>query len=320
MPRVPGVHWDKSKGAWRTDAGREDDVLPGHRQDRQGGGPGGVRETYVQAMLAADRSNPDRSDGRAGRQCCTSATRPNATAKARTFEGHQEMLLACSRTSRARRGSPSRYGLRRARSDPGRRTWPRWNGTWAAAATCRPTIGPGWCGRSRHAGHGRRGGTGRLLPANPLKDAAGVAVPYSRKRRVDDEQARAFLAFIRRRAERMTPLMARFTLATADLIEFVRETGCRPGEACSARWDQYHPDRALILQAEHKTSGKTGRPRKIVLTARAAEIVERIRALPDHHPEFIFTHKRGKGAIGRGRRPRTASRGRRGCSPRRSGS
>jgi integrase len=292
MPRVAGVHWDKSKGAWRTDAGGKTTYFRGiAKTDRAGARE--AFEAYVKT-LASRSANPD--DPTVEQVAEAYLAHVKATARPRTAEGHQEMLVLFA--DHPNPASPSRYGLRRARQIRAA-DLAVMEQAWAAAgrspnyrARLVRTVKACWAWASR--------GDRPILPANPLKDAAGVAVPYSRKRRVDDGQARGFLAFIRGRAEGMTPLMARFTLATADLIEFVRETGCRPGEACSARWDQYQPDRGLILQAEHKTSGKTGRPRKIILTARAAEIVERIRALPDHHPEFIFTHKRGRGAVGRG--------------------
>jgi integrase len=78
----------------------------------------------------------------------------------------------------------------------------------------------------------------------------------------------------------------------ARLFKFSIETGCRPGEACSLRWEDLEltdiPPIAVIR--EHKTQRKTGQARKIGLTpAAVAVLLERPRTAGP-----VFVNTRGK--------------------------
>ncbi len=49
-----------------------------------------------------------------------------------------------------------------------------------------------------------------------------------------------------------------------------------------------------------KSGGKTGKPREVFLPPARVAIIQAIEAIPDRHPRFIFTHKRGMMANLRG--------------------
>lgn len=51
-------------------------------------------------------------------------------------------------------------------------------------------------------------------------------------------------------------------------LYFLAQTGARPGEMRAAQWDFVDWQRGIILLQEHKTVGKTGRPRVIALSRR----------------------------------------------------
>jgi integrase len=109
-----------------------------------------------------------------------------------------------------------------------------------------------------------------------------------------------------RRSHAATVQMLRDTLV---LLRVIGETGCRPGEACSARWEDWNPEagrdartghRWGVLEVEHKNIRWTGAKRKLVIPPLLVRAIERIRAREGRHPEFIFTHRRGRGASTRG--------------------
>lgn len=138
----------------------------------------------------------------------------------------------------------------------------------------------------------------RLIPSNPI---AGYELPraeYQGERYAPADEVRGFLAWLDRRALEATGKLARFERLIADLVRLAAETGCRPGEACTMRWEHFDAaQRVIVLRPkEHKTGRKTGRPRTILLTASLVAMVERIKANPDRHPQFIFTHECGHAA------------------------
>lgn len=62
--------------------------------------------------------------------------------------------------------------------------------------------------------------------------------------------------------------------AFARIYQALRQCGARPNELCRATLADYHRRRGLILLTEHKTARKTGRPRKIVVGKRLAELID----------------------------------------------
>ena len=63
-----------------------------------------------------------------------------------------------------------------------------------------------------------------------------------------------------------------------DLLWFLQDTGCRPGEARVLEATHIDREKGIAVLARHKTAEKTGRKRVIYLTGRAAEIAYRLAA------------------------------------------
>lgn len=70
--------------------------------------------------------------------------------------------------------------------------------------------------------------------------------------------------------------LAKVRRPTRPILTFIFATGCRPGEACAARWEHYRPKAdCIVLPAElHKTGHASGESRTIYLTPTAKQIVE----------------------------------------------
>lgn len=62
--------------------------------------------------------------------------------------------------------------------------------------------------------------------------------------------------------------------AFARIYQALRQCGARPNELCRATIADYNRRKGLILLTEHKTARKTGRPRKIVVGSRLADLIE----------------------------------------------
>lgn len=74
-------------------------------------------------------------------------------------------------------------------------------------------------------------------------------------------------------------------------LEFLHETGCRPGEAARVEAKDVDFGRGVVTLAEHKTAGASRRPRTIVLSSRALAM---LRTLAAEHPEGpLFRNTRG---------------------------
>ncbi|MEW4569343.1 site-specific integrase [Tautonia sp. JC769] len=93
------------------------------------------------------------------------------------------------------------------------------------------------------------------------------------------------------------------------LLRLATAAGCRPGELCAARWEDWNPKAWPdpvsgawwgVLKVSHKTEGHTGRKREVPVPPALRRAIERIRGRAGRHPEFLFTHRRAKGSTGRG--------------------
>jgi integrase len=73
----------------------------------------------------------------------------------------------------------------------------------------------------------------------------------SRRRPTNDNDFQTMLRF-------SPPVYRRFLI-------FLKLTGCRPGEASSMRWSDIRFEQRCVVLQEHKTAGKTGKPRLIPL-------------------------------------------------------
>lgn len=157
----------------------------------------------------------------------------------------------------------------------------------------------------------------RLLAANPLAGTRAPAVPRSPERFAERREAAAFLAFFRRYADRHASgtLERKFDRRTILLERVLIRTGCRPGEACAARWCDVkwdggrtsagHAFAKIVLPPGRWKSGKsTGRHRPIYLTPTLTRALRRLQARPDRHPTHLFSHRLGPGGRERGADPR----------------
>jgi integrase len=162
-----------------------------------------------------------------------------------------------------------------------------------------------------------------LVPANPLKGVPRPVIPRSPERYAERDELAAFLRWAWRRAKRKdskgrVSLTSRFDRQLCLLVRLAAHTGARPGELCITgrhrretgfTWDRWEPDAhtnalghrvGLITHQKHKTAGKTGRAREIVVPPILVRALERHRARDWAHPEWVFTHRRGQNAESRG--------------------
>jgi integrase len=74
------------------------------------------------------------------------------------------------------------------------------------------------------------------------------------------------------------------------LLFALRKTGCRPKEARTLRWEMVLPDRWVL--SEHKTAGKTHKPRIIYLSCSMRRLMTRLRRTASS--SWVFTNRLGK--------------------------
>lgn len=92
-------------------------------------------------------------------------------------------------------------------------------------------------------------------------------------------------------------------------LELLIETGARPSELCTARWDEIvtigdHQTQATVLvKNKHKTIARTQQPRSIILTQRALDVIRRAeahRVTVGYTGPYIFPSNQQKGKRTRG--------------------
>ena len=104
------------------------------------------------------------------------------------------------------------------------------------------------------------------LEVNPLQHLRMLKTTRTERQKPTEEQINDVLAEVDPRAR--------------PLFVFIRETGCRRGEALGLTWDRVMiPERRVVLN-----KGKPGRPRHLFLTTRA---IEAIQELPPES-KFVF--------------------------------
>lgn len=144
----------------------------------------------------------------------------------------------------------------------------------------------------------------RLLPGgNPFAGYKTDVVIERTDRYVEAGDIEAFLEWAWKDARRLSRVRRRFAKVFVLMLRFLRETGCRPGEAAAARWERVDWAKATLTVPEWKNKKKTGRDRLIHLTAPVLRILRVLHRLKGRHPEFVFTHLRGKGSVARGGNP-----------------
>jgi integrase len=115
----------------------------------------------------------------------------------------------------------------------------------------------------------------KLLAQNPIKGMERPR-PKSRTSYVTNEEFRS----LRRAA------VPRFRL----FLFVLRQTGARPSEVRRLTWDQVREDRWVL--SEHKTVGKTGKPRVIYLTPLMQRLMRILRRHATNKYVFINCHGR----------------------------
>lgn len=132
----------------------------------------------------------------------------------------------------------------------------------------------------------------KLIQANPIRGYELPKAEYQGDRYAPAEEVEAFLAWVDKRAAAAKGAAARFEVLTAKLVRLIAQTGARPGEICALEWRHFDAAKRVIIYppSEHKTGGKTKRPRTVVLEESTTAILEGIRAEPVRHPDFVFTH------------------------------
>jgi integrase len=154
----------------------------------------------------------------------------------------------------------------------------------------------------------------RLIDRNPVAKFTHEAIKgaHSPDRRAGSSEVKAFLDWGYAQAEKTGGLAGRFERITMDLIKVSYLTGARPGELRVAEWGDFEPKsvfleskgewwgRLTLDPSRWKSGSKTKKAREIFLAPEAVATIERILALPDHHPRFIWTHRRGGNSEKRG--------------------
>lgn len=149
----------------------------------------------------------------------------------------------------------------------------------------------------------------QLIPDNPLRRFSHEATKSAKEedRFADAEEVEAFLEWGYRQAESRGGIIGRFDRFTFDLIAVAGHTGARPGELRRALWSWFEPrvaevagewwGRITLPPHKWKNGRKTGATREIYLSPEATVIIEAIRATPGHHPEYIWSNRRGSRSI-----------------------
>lgn len=73
------------------------------------------------------------------------------------------------------------------------------------------------------------------------------------------------------------------------IFRFCAETGCRPGEARSLKWEHVRRDLGVVILPDHKTAKETGEPRVFGITPGAAEVLDELTAGEGH----VFVNRDG---------------------------
>jgi integrase len=293
MPRRAGYWWDKREQAYRTETGGKTRYFRGIARDDHAA-IAAAFAAWMEALAAASRPLEPTAD-----DVCLAFTGAIRGVKNRTVRTHKERLLVWLEWSPGD-GGPI-LGARRASTLESRHlklALAAWETQGLAdhyrAGICR-SVKAAFAWAASEEG-------GRLIRSNPFAEVRTPGVGRSPHRYAERREVAAFLRFAWRRAQRSPGVYKRFGRQLCLLARVAAHTGARPGELCSAWWEDFDPRRGTIAlpPERHKTGGKTKRPRTIFLTPALVRALERERCRPDRHEVAIFVHKRGKwsGAVG----------------------
>jgi integrase len=161
----------------------------------------------------------------------------------------------------------------------------------------------------------------RILPESPLRGWKSNVTTRKVTRYADHRVVKAFRRWAWSRArwnwinpakaaryrergwKKPTPAIRRSTAYRFDRIfllmtRFIAITGCRPKEACMARWSDLKWDDSARMGGtlkldKWKNDQKTGQQRTIFVTRQVARILRALEGMDGRHPEWIFTHRIG---------------------------
>jgi integrase len=255
MPRHPKPWFFAQKDAWYAQVdGRKIRLAKGKKAKKEA-------QAELHRLLAAGRT-PTAAEIRVDVLCDVFMDHVKADGlKPLTYETYQRRL----------KPFVAKFGPRAAGSllPHEVETWSRSTGWGAATRHGGITAIKAAFSWARKVGH---------LPTDPLKDLAKPTMPR-RQKILSREQSAVVLEEIR-------PPELR------DLLIFLAETGARPGEGAALTAADVNLQAGLAVLAEHKTEGKTHRPRVIVLSTAAKDLVGR---LIGEHPEGpLFRNARGR--------------------------
>lgn len=293
MPRRAGYYWDKREQAYRTETGGRSKYFRGIARDDHGG-IAAAFSAYLAELDAAARPLEPTADDVA--DAFIKATR---SVKPRTVRTHKERLIVWLEWSPGE-GEGVNAGVRA--SDLTSRHLKGALKAWEAkglsdhyrAGICR-SVKAAFAWATSEEG-------GRMIKSNPFAEVRVPAVGRSPQRYAERREVAAFLRFAWRRAGASSGVYRRFGRLLVLLVRVAAHTGARPGELCSAWWEDFDPKRGVIVlpPERHKTGAKTNRSRTIFLTPGLVCALLREQARPDRHPKSIFVHKRGKWSVERG--------------------
>lgn len=309
MPRKPSVWWLEDERCWKSTAvgvisqktGRRlglknRDIGPPHGRD--GVANRSKAELWLAALLAAEDDalqfeGMPTFDKLAEDYLIWCESRG---VSARTIRGYMERLRAFGRFKHQgvaygdRRANDFRpTDLRRAiaalRADGRMSTWVR--DVSSAARACFS-----WAARRVDDRMPER-----ILAEDPFADVEKPRVEAPPKRYAGANVRAIWFRYAIGRVLTIPPterLSRRFDAIFVAMCRFLEATGARPDEACRLEWA--HVDwESRIATLRGKSTGSTGKKRRLPLTPDIIEILRRIRALPESHQVFVFTHERREG-------------------------
>lgn len=293
MGRRASYHWDKREQCYRTDAGGRANYFRGIARENHAA----IATAFSEFL---ERLHEDRRPSvLSAAEVCTFYVAASRGVKPRTKKTHKERLITwCAWDPEDGEGilggrpvwSLTSKALRaplRAWADAG------WSSHYRAGI-CR-SVKAAFAWAASEDG-------GKLIAENPF---AGVKVPSverSPERYTERREVAAFLRFAWRRADGSFGVIKRFNRSLVLLVRVAAHTGARPGELCSAWWEDFDAERGTITLPpdRHKTGSKTKKNRVIYLTPGLVRALERERRREGRHPVAIFVHKRSVGAAATG--------------------
>jgi integrase len=140
----------------------------------------------------------------------------------------------------------------------------------------------------------------KILGENPLAGMKSPPLTTQGDKYVRPSAIRRLITFAESRVASMGPLRGRFEQQAVLMLRFLAESGCRPKEACTARWEDFDAEKRLLTLQRHKTARKTRKLRPIVVPSEIAAELVALRDSGYAHPTHLFAHPRSRGEASRG--------------------